>query len=206
MAATGAAVAVPLTLLPGFIAPDTSAAIEFGLTLLFGTDAVVRVHRVRTRGGGAWAWTGVALDVVAAVPWSAVGPARLLVLRLVKLVRVAGGMRAVGRHFPGLAPRLRLATFAYWLVLTVHLVACGFLALGGVPDALPAARYTDAAYWGVTTLTEPVEQRVVECGPDARLVPVAEPSPAGHPGATAHGRSHLLLQGYRSRWTDLPNR
>lgn len=153
LAATGAAVAVPLTLLPGFVDADTSAAIEFALTLLFGTDVVVRAHRVRARGGSAWDWASVALDVVAAIPWWLVGPAWLLLLRLVKLARVAGGMRSVGRHFPGLAPRLRLVTFAYWLVLTVHLVACGFLALGAVPDGSPATRYTEAAYWGVSTLT-----------------------------------------------------
>ena len=155
LAATAAAVTVPLALLPGFIDADRVAGAEWALTILFAADVVVQARRVRVAPPRRWrwAWTGVVLDGVAAVPFGLLwGP--LLLLRLVKLHRVVAGMRALSRRFVGQASRLRLAYFGYGLALTIHLAACGFVGLGGVVATQPDLdRYLDAIYWSTTTLT-----------------------------------------------------
>ncbi len=154
--ATGAAVYVPLSLLPGFVDPARTVGVEWLLTAVFTADAVVQAQRLRRvpspRLG--LARLGVVADVVAALPFFLIGSAPMLLLRLAKLTRVVGAMRAVGRHRVGPVSRLRLVWFAYWLALTVHLVASGFLALGGIPTGPgDAERYVDAVYWGAETLT-----------------------------------------------------
>ena len=155
LAATAAAVTVPLALLPGFIDPDRVVGAEWALTVLFAVDVGVQARRVRASPPRRWrwAWTGVVLDGVAAVPFGLLwGP--LTLLRLVKLHRVVAGMRALSRRFVGQASRLRLAYFGYGLALTIHLAACGFVGLGGVVAAQPDMdRYLDAVYWSTTTLT-----------------------------------------------------
>ena len=153
-AATAAAVVVPLALLHDGVTAGVLRAAEVAFTALFGLDAGFRVWRARRARGRlrASAWAVVGLDVLAAVPFVALGaPAALLLLRLLKLVRVAGGMRSVSRHHAGLASRLRLTSFLYGLALAVHAIACGFVALGGVAGS--ENRYLDAAYWAVMTVT-----------------------------------------------------
>lgn len=155
VAATAAAVYVPLALLPGFVDAGRAGAAEWALTVLFAADVGVRARRVRTAAPPRRraAWSGVALDALAAVPFGLVW-APLLLLRLVKLHRVVGGMRALSRRFVGQASRLRLPYFGYGLALTIHLVACGFIGLEGVSDRQPDAdRYLDAVYWSTETLT-----------------------------------------------------
>ena len=148
-AATAAAVYVPLSILPGFVDPAQSGGVEWVLTALFTVDIGVQARRRRrpTR-------LGLAADVVAALPLIAFGPPALLAARLFKLVRVATAMRAFSRRHVGWSSRLRLAYFGYWLALTIHLVACGFVWLGGIPPGPDEpARYLDAVYWATTTLT-----------------------------------------------------
>ncbi len=174
--ATGAAVYVPLSLLPGFVDPAQSDGVEWLLTAVFGADLAVQVRRLRrtpaARAGAAR--TLLAADAAAALPLFLLGAPGLLLFRLAKLARVAAGMRAVGRHHVGQASRLRLVWFAYWLALTVHLVASGFLALDGVPAALPdGARYVDALYWGTETLTTVGYGDVVPRTPTQKLYATA---------------------------------
>jgi voltage-gated potassium channel len=48
---------------------------------------------------------------------------------------------------------LRLGFFIYWFALTAHWLACGWLALGGIPEAPDTlSRYLYGLYWCVTTL------------------------------------------------------
>ena len=152
-AATAAAAYVPLSVLPGFVDPAESVAVEWALTAVFGVDAALQVRRALRAPAGRRPWPTVAADVVAALPGFLAGVPGLLLLRLAKLARVAAGMRTVGRHHVGAVSRLRLVWFGYWLAVTVHLVACGFLGLGGVPPDADADRYLDALYWSTTTLT-----------------------------------------------------
>jgi voltage-gated potassium channel len=156
LAATGAAYAVPLIELPGFLGPDEAWGIEVALTAVFGADVVVRARRAAAAPPGKriGAWFGVALDVVAALPfYLLLGPTRLEWLDLLKLYRVAGAMHEVGRHYLGQETRLRLAFFVYWLALAVHLITCGFIMLGGVVLPTAPERYVEALYWCMTTLT-----------------------------------------------------
>ena len=148
--ATAAAVYVPLAVLPGFVEP--SAAVEWGLTAVFGLDAVVQARRLREAPRRGARRTLVATGL-AAVPAFLVGVQALWLLRLLALARVADAVRTLGRRDAGSASRLRLATLAYGLALTVHLVTCGFVRLGGVPPGPDADRYLGAAYWSVSTLT-----------------------------------------------------
>ena len=150
--ATAAAVYVPLSILPGFVDSGRAVGAEWALTLVFGIDAVVQARALR-RGASASAWLAVAADVIAALPLFLLGGPVLLLARLAKLGRVAREMRAVSRHHVGQASRLRLVWFAYWLGLTLHLVACGFVALGALPSGTDAQRYLDAVYWATETLT-----------------------------------------------------
>lgn len=154
--ATLAAVYVPLSVLDGFVDPARAVSVEWVLTALFAADAVVHARRLSSFSAGrrAGARLVVAADVVAALPLFVFGVPLLLLGRLLKLVRVVSGMRALSRRHVGWASRLRLAYLAYGLALTVHLVACGFLALDGVPADQPDAyRYLDAVYWCGETLT-----------------------------------------------------
>ena len=153
-AATAAAVVVPLALLHDGVRTDVLRAAETAFTILFGLDVAVRTwHARRARGPRrAAAWAVVGLDVLAAVPFVALGaPPAFLLLRVLKLVRVAGGMRSVSRHHAGLASRLRLSSFLYGLGLAVHAIACGFVAIGGVAGS--EQRYLDSVYWAVMTVT-----------------------------------------------------
>lgn len=112
-----------------------------------------RARRARSSRRAA-AWLAVGADGVAALPLFLLGVPGLLLRRLFKLMRVAAGMRSVSRHHAGWASRLRLVWFGYWLAVTVHLVACGFVGLGGVAaQATDGVRYLDAVYWSTTTLT-----------------------------------------------------
>jgi voltage-gated potassium channel len=78
---------------------------------------------------------------------------------LVKLARVAQRMQQWRHHAVQHANVLRLAFFAYWLLLTAHWLACGWLALGGkttLADGIDVEgfrRYMRALYWSVTTLS-----------------------------------------------------
>lgn len=154
LAATAAAVVVPLALLHDVVTARDLRTAEVAFTVVFGLDVVVRAWWARRREGrhrvGAWALVG--LDVLAALPFFALGaPEMFLLLRVLKLFRVVGGMRAVSRHNAGLAARLRLSSFLYGLALAVHAIACGFVALGGVADS--ETRYLDSFYWAVMTVT-----------------------------------------------------
>ena len=80
-------------------------------------------------------------------------PSALILLRLLKLWRVAQFMRTVRSHFIQHLGVVRLVFFVYTMGLGSHWIACGWIALGGVGDiADPVSRYVAGLYWSVTTL------------------------------------------------------
>ncbi|MBI4454301.1 MAG: cyclic nucleotide-binding domain-containing protein [Acidobacteria bacterium] len=135
---------------------------DWALTIIFVADILLNLRRAGRTGkrssadtsesGYPWQW--FAIDLGAAIPFAAFSaPPLLQLLRLLKLGRVAQRMRHWQRaelHNPNI---VRLALFFFWLALSLHWLACGWLALRGVsPDFDKATDYLRALYWCVTTL------------------------------------------------------
>jgi voltage-gated potassium channel len=123
------------------------------------TDAaVIRRHYLR-------GWfvvdllAAIPFDVIAAAPGIADGDAATVVrfLGLLRLLRVARifELQREWRVRTSFNPALlRLAFFAFWIALSAHWIACGWIALDGTaaghPELFP---YQQALYWTITTLT-----------------------------------------------------
>ena len=151
VAATAAALFVPFALLGGSVEALHIVAYEAVFTAVFTLDVAVRVVRLRTSPRRVSRLALVA-DVAAALPLVLLGAPRVwLLLRVLKVVRVAGVVHDVSRHHAGLSARFRLGAFLYGLALVVHGLTCGFVALGGVRGS--ATPYLDALYWAVMTVT-----------------------------------------------------
>jgi voltage-gated potassium channel len=74
-------------------------------------------------------------------------------MHLLKLVRVAILLQRWRQSNIQHINVLRLGTFVYWLLLASHWLACGWLALGGIPETMDTVtRYIRALYWCITTL------------------------------------------------------
>ncbi len=164
-AATAAALHAPAILVLDVPVRGGVVVLESLITILLVVDVAVRHRRrhtpenltleaVRVRRGGHA--TGLAIDVLAAVPvvliFGAATPWQLL--RLLKLIRVAQFMRQWRYRAVERANLLRLVFFLYWMGLTTHWVACGWISLhdsNGTDDLW--SRYVDGLYWCVTTLS-----------------------------------------------------
>ncbi|MBP85250.1 MAG: hypothetical protein CMJ64_00810 [Planctomycetaceae bacterium] len=133
------------------------------VTLVFGLDFVIHLwDRLRQRGDRptavvSWATLRLFADLVAALPYSlllgAVGPS-LELLRLVKFLRVQAILsrwKQVSSFNPSL---LRLTSFAFWIAVFSHWMACGWIGLGGVEQrGAPMSQHIEGLYWCITTLT-----------------------------------------------------
>jgi voltage-gated potassium channel len=95
------------------------------------------------------------VDLLAALPFGFIFNAGLLhLLRLIKLARIAQFMRQWRQRAVKYANVLRLVFFVYWLTLSAHWIACGWLALRGV--AATGDNWSDyirALYWTIQTLS-----------------------------------------------------
>ncbi|MCB1139649.1 MAG: ion transporter [Leptospiraceae bacterium] len=78
----------------------------------------------------------------------------LRLIRLLRLVRLAQLLHRLG-HRDLLNPAImRLIFFGFWVSLIGHWVGCGWVAIGGIPDAPdPVTGYVRGIYWAFTTLT-----------------------------------------------------
>mgnify|MGYP003336435340 CR=1 FL=1 len=102
-------------------------------------------------------------DLIGSLPWGIIcnrlllqGSAWISVafLSLFRLARVAAFSRDFIRTPSRFFILRRLGIFLLWIGLVVHLVACGWVAVGGVTPGLPPGRtYVRALYWSVTTLS-----------------------------------------------------
>jgi voltage-gated potassium channel len=109
-------------------------------------------HRLRWATAHNMAWLMV--DLVAATPFRVLpGGALFELLRLLKLARIAQLMRRWRRQAVQHAQIMRLVFFVFWLSITAHWLACGWLAIGGIDmEADEFSRYLRALYWCITTL------------------------------------------------------
>jgi voltage-gated potassium channel len=105
-------------------------------------------------GGGRATPLRLAVDVVAALPFLAVGaPYSIHLLWLLKLYRVVRLFRVWRMFELRRLAFLRLAVFAYWLVLLTHSLTTGWIALHDSSLGTGAAhRYLSGLYFCITTL------------------------------------------------------
>jgi hypothetical protein len=168
LSVTCVAVEIPLRLVLGDIPLLRLTALEGTITLILCLDVIAQWYRPESgrrlavfRPSRAVsvrvAWFSI--DLLAAIPFRLLSSATILPLaQLVKLARVAQRMRQWRHHQVHHANVLRLVFFAYWLLLTAHWLACGWLALNGntiLADQVVVSgsrRYLRALYWSITTL------------------------------------------------------
>jgi hypothetical protein len=124
------------------------------LTFFFFVDVVVRL-RAREDVVGARGWLLLLSDIVAALPLDLVTGIPVFALcRLLKLFRVAQSLGQWRYHHLQRWNILRLVYFVYWIGLCVHWLACGWLALRGVPSGIDIwTGYLHSMYWVLSTLT-----------------------------------------------------
>ena len=103
------------------------------------------------------------LDLIGSLPWGFISNHLLLegswsepisFLCLLRLARVVvfsqNFVRTPSRFFIA----RRLTVFLLWIALVIHLLACGWIAVGGVTHGLMAGHtYIRALYWSVTTVS-----------------------------------------------------
>jgi voltage-gated potassium channel len=148
--------AIPLRLVLSPDAQPLSPTVDGVVSVLFALDLILWL---RARGLplgrrlGAWGW--LAVDLLAALPFGRILnlPAASL-FRLLKLLGVASTIRAWRRRMVIHPTVMRLASFILWAGFLAHLLACGWITLGGPTPFLGTdSRYLSALYWCVTTLT-----------------------------------------------------
>ncbi|TAE22729.1 MAG: hypothetical protein EAZ92_15505 [Candidatus Kapaibacterium sp.] len=96
------------------------------------------------------------IDVIAALPLTmlhGIDP-HLILFRLIKMVRLRDiflwWQRATIRY----STHLRLIFLLYWMVMTAHWCACGWISIHGAPTGVPFRDYyIRSFYWAVTTLS-----------------------------------------------------
>lgn len=157
LAATATAYYIPLTQVSGFMDSRFELTVEALLTVLFGLDFVVQLWQSRTSSASKRGrqGLGLALDLLAAFPLYLVPGGQILrLLRLLKLYRVAQGMRRLGTLHVVHGTALRLMFFLYWLALGIHWITCGWIELtGGANAGSTQVAYVDALYWATSTIT-----------------------------------------------------
>lgn len=152
--------------------PRFEAGFNLGTSALLLVDILLRFQRPLTTSRGTlqgaparrhYLQTFFAFDLIGSLPWGVICN-RLLVpgsgwvavsfLSLFRLARVAAFSRDFIRNPSKFFILRRLGVFLLWIGLVVHLVACGWVAVGGVtPGLTPGSTYIRALYWSVTTLS-----------------------------------------------------
>ena len=166
LSATSASLAIPLRLV--FQISNKGVLFEmhyWGIAMVFFVDMLINFSRAILAPDGA---TGnqrtrvlhylkgwFVLDLLPSVPFAAIfGLPILQVLRVLKLARVAQFLYQRRRRQIHHTTAFRLATFFFWLTLSAHWLACGWLWLHRPLEAGHLLdQYVEALYWCITTLT-----------------------------------------------------
>ncbi|MGH7596680.1 MAG: cyclic nucleotide-binding domain-containing protein, partial [bacterium] len=166
LSATLAALFIPIKLVLGW--QNRAGMIYFDVigTAVFSIDLFLQLQRSRyakqdqfihekSRSAAGYQNGWLTIDLLAAMPLNLVFHITLLqFLRLLKLARIAQFMRHWRQRAVKYSNLLRLTFFAYWLLLSAHWLACGWLALRGVSAADDDwTNYLRALYWTIQTLS-----------------------------------------------------
>ncbi len=156
---------VPARLTLGYPARGLLREVDWVITGVLSVDmwlAWFHPHGVRGRGIGSLRGPASStrvlwfvLDLLAALPWQSfpLAPVWSLV-RLGKVARVAHQLQAWQPSTRRLVLLREWGVFGVWGLLLTHWLACGWLALGGVPtEADLVTQYVQALYWCISTLT-----------------------------------------------------
>jgi hypothetical protein len=150
---TVAAVGAPARIILGDRAVPGWVEFDYLVTCAFVADLLLRLLQAR-RSISAYGIRWFVVDGLAALPFALLpGGSALVVLRLLKLARVVQMMRAWWRDYASLWNTLRLVYSGYWIILIVHWLSSGWVALRGLEQAAtPWDAYLRGLYWCVVTV------------------------------------------------------
>jgi len=167
------AVLVPLAVVFGFSGRAGIVSLNVVTTIVFTFDIYVMFNTAFSSQGKLvedkqqvarrYLSTTFAIDIVAALPiWLVIAivapgaghPILLLTVNvLVKMLRANPTLRKLGGNAVNPAI-LRLVLLVFWFLIAAHVVACGWIFIGGPPPDLDRmSRYALSFYWTITTLT-----------------------------------------------------
>ncbi|MCG6880932.1 MAG: ion transporter, partial [Deltaproteobacteria bacterium] len=166
ISATSAALAIPVRLV--LESPEHTIFFDmhyWGVALVFFADVLIHFFRPCLVQGQVISnkrtrvvhylkgWFVV--DLLPTIPFAAIfGIPILQMLRVLKMARVAQFLYQRRRRQIHHTTAFRLATFLFWLTLTAHWLACGWLWLHGpIKEGNAWDHYVRALYWCITTLT-----------------------------------------------------
>ena len=143
--------------------------IVFLIDILFHFNTAVTVKRIlvadKSRVASYYFYGWFWIDILSALPFYLLsgylfpqaGPAVLIYFRLIRLLKVFRAFQTLKKtksssHFnPNM---IRMALLVFWILITAHFVACGWVFLEGKNTGMDnATQYIRALYWTITTLT-----------------------------------------------------
>lgn len=155
----------PADLIFGFLSKAQLLSIELYLTVVYALDIFIwdflnkAWHRERfldsVKHLTEQSKINFALDIISTLPLYLIFNFKLLLLlRLLKLVKVAEMMRHLRQWAIRYTSQLTIAFFIFWLGIIAHWYSCGWLLLRGkeIPND-NWSNYINALYWCITTLT-----------------------------------------------------
>ena len=166
LSATSAALAIPVRFV--FQIPESKMLFEahyWGIAMVFFADMLINFFRTalvqdkvisnRRKRIIHYLKGWFVVDLLPAIPFTAIfGLPILQVLRVLKMARVAQFLYQRRRRQIHHTTAFRLATFLFWLTLTAHWLACGWLWLHRPLEMEHSwDLYVEALYWCITTLT-----------------------------------------------------
>ncbi|MCX6926758.1 MAG: cyclic nucleotide-binding domain-containing protein, partial [Verrucomicrobia bacterium] len=146
------------------------AVLALDLLLCFNTSVKVKreVFRTRAEIGKIYLKTWFLPDLLAAFPFAAVlsGIARVMsasagteslfaltLLTLIRLFKIPRTFSSIQQTLNVNPSIMRLTIFGFWFALTAHLMALGWIEIGGGERTVPPfTRYLLALYWCITTI------------------------------------------------------
>lgn len=164
VSATIAAIEIPVRLILSYPTNPALAALDWILTFIFFTDMLLQLRwsawskakplAAKQRGSLPYGKLWLTADILAVIPfWILPVPPLCQLFRLLKLASVAEFMTQWRHNAIQSANTLRLGFFLFWLGLIAHWIACGWLALRGLPPEFDkSTHYIRAIYWCITTL------------------------------------------------------